>query len=71
VAIYKTTELKIKNFRLIQVDGKLGQRGSFLEYPEGMLRVTMGNQMEILMLIEKLEMSGFQVLSGNTETLVF
>jgi len=51
--------------------GKLGQRGSFLEYPEGMLKVTMGNQMEILMLIEKLEMSGFQVLSGNTETLVF
>ena len=47
--------------------GKLGQRGSFLEFPEGMLRVTMGNQMEILMLIERLEMSGFQVLSGNTD----
>lgn len=47
--------------------GKLGQPGSFLEYPEGLLRVCMGNQIEILMLVEAYELEGFQVLSGNTD----
>lgn len=47
--------------------GKLGQEGSFLQYPEGLLKVCMGNQIEILMLIEKMEVAGFQVLSGNTD----
>jgi hypothetical protein len=47
--------------------GKLGQPGSFLEYPEGVLKVCMGNQIEILMLIESLEMNGFNVVSGNTD----
>jgi hypothetical protein len=50
--------------------GKLGQQGSFLEYPEGLLRVCIGNQLEILMLIEMFEMEGFNVLSGNTKLLV-
>lgn len=47
--------------------GKLGQKGSFLEYPEGLLKVCMGNQIEILMLIEAFELEGFKVLSGNTD----
>ena len=47
--------------------GKLGQEGSFLQYPEGLLRVCMGNQIEILMLIEMMESANFQVLSGNTD----
>jgi hypothetical protein len=47
--------------------GKLGQKGSWLEFPEGLLRVCMGNQIEILMAIEAMEMEGFQVLSGNTD----
>lgn len=47
--------------------GKLGQKGSFLEYPEGVLKVCMGNQIEILMLIEALEMVGMKVVSGNTD----
>ncbi len=47
--------------------GKLNQPGSFLEYPEGYLKVCMGNQIEILMLIEMMEMSGFRVMSGNTD----
>ena len=47
--------------------GKLGQKGSFLEYPEGMLKVSIANQIEILMLIESLELEGFNVLSGNTD----
>lgn len=47
--------------------GKLNQPGSFLEYPEGYLKVCMGNQIEILMLIEMMEMAGFNVMSGNTD----
>jgi len=50
--------------------GKLGQKGSFLEYPEGVLKVTMGNQIEILMLIEAMEEAGFSVVSGNTDGIV-
>lgn len=50
--------------------GKLNQKGSFLEYPEGFLKVTVANQIEILMLIESLEMNGFRVVSGNTDGIV-
>ncbi len=50
--------------------GKLGQKGSFLEYPEGLLKVCMSNQLEILMLIEMMEEEGFKVVSGNTDGLV-
>lgn len=50
--------------------GKLGQKGSFLEYPEGLLKVCMSNQIEILMLIEMMEDAGFKVVSGNTDGVV-
>ena len=50
--------------------GKLGQKGSFLEYPEGLLKVCISNQIEILMLIEMMEEAGFQVISGNTDGIV-
>lgn len=50
--------------------GKLGQPGSFLEYPEGVLKICMGNQMEILMLVEMLEAEGINVISGNTDGIV-
>lgn len=50
--------------------GKLGQKGSFLEYPEGVLKVCMANQIEILMLIEAMEVAGFSVISGNTDGIV-
>lgn len=50
--------------------GKMGQKGSFLEYPEGVMKVTMGNQIEILMLIEMMEVAGFRVVSGNTDGIV-
>lgn len=50
--------------------GKLGQKGSFLEYPEGLLKVCMSNQIEILMLIEMMEVAGFKVISGNTDGIV-
>lgn len=50
--------------------GKLGQKGSFLEYPEGLLKVCIGNEIEILMLVEMMEEAGFQVVSGNTDGIV-
>lgn len=50
--------------------GKLGQPGSFLEYPEGLLKVCIGNQIEILMIIEMMEEAGIQVVSGNTDGFV-
>lgn len=50
--------------------GKLGQKGSFLEYHEGLLKVCMSNQIEILMLIEAMEEEGFKVISGNTDGIV-
>lgn len=60
--------MEIKNFTLIQIDyGKLNQPGSFLEYPEGYLKVCIGNQIEILMLIEMMEEEGLHVMSGNTD----
>lgn len=50
--------------------GKLGQKGSFLEYPAGLLMVCLGCEIEILMLIEMMEAAGFQVVSGNTDGIV-
>lgn len=50
--------------------GKLGQKGSFLEYPEGLLKVCLGCEMEVLILIEMMHMAGFQVVSGNTDGIV-
>jgi hypothetical protein len=50
--------------------GKLGQKGAFLNHPEGLLQVCMGNQIEILMAIEMMELAGFRVLSGNTDGFV-
>lgn len=50
--------------------GKLNQKGSFLEHPEGYLKVTIGCQLEILMLIEMLETNGIHVISGNTDGVV-
>lgn len=56
---------------IIKIDyGKLGQDGSFLHYPEGLLKVCMGNQIEILMLVEMMEEAGFSVVSGNTDGIV-
>ncbi len=50
--------------------GKLNQPGSFLQYPEGYMKVTVGCQMEILLLIEMLESEGISVISGNTDGVV-
>lgn len=47
--------------------GKLNCKGDFQEYPYGMLQVTIGGQMEILMIVEDLIMKGFNVVSLNTD----
>jgi hypothetical protein len=47
--------------------GRLNSKGDFQEYPYGMLQVTIGGQMEILMIVEDLVLKGFNVVSINTD----
>ena len=47
--------------------GRLNLRGDWQEYPVGMLKVTIGCQMEILMIIEDLMLKNFNVVSANTD----
>ena len=47
--------------------GRLNTKGDFQEYPYGMLQVTIGGQMEILMIVEDLILKGFNVVSLNTD----
>lgn len=50
--------------------GKMGEETSWQYDPFGMNKVTIGNQFEILMLIEMLELDNFHVLSANTDGVV-
>ena len=50
--------------------GKFGSRYSFLYSPELKIRVTITGQLLLLMLIERLENEGVQVISANTDGLV-
>ena len=47
--------------------GRLNTRGDWQEYPYGMLQVTMGCQLEILMVIEILLLRGYRIVSINTD----
>ena len=47
--------------------GRLNTKGDWQEYPYGMLQVTIGGQMEILMIVEDLILKGFNVVSLNTD----
>jgi len=47
--------------------GRLNTRGDWQEYPYGMLQVTIGGQMEILLIVEDLILKGFNVVSLNTD----
>jgi hypothetical protein len=47
--------------------GKLFSRFSIFYYPEGGIAVTIGGQLSLLMLIERLELSGIKVISANTD----
>ena len=50
--------------------GKFGSRYSFLYSPELKIQVTITGQLLLLMLIERLENEGIQVISANTDGLV-
>jgi len=47
--------------------GRLNTQGDWQEYPFGMLQVTIGGQLEILMVVEALLLKGFRVISLNTD----
>lgn len=47
--------------------GRLNTQGDWQEYPIGMLQVTIGGQLEILMVVEDLILKGFNVISLNTD----
>lgn len=50
--------------------GKLGSKWSFLYAPDLMMQVTLTGQLSLLMLIERLELAGISVVSGNTDGIV-
>lgn len=50
--------------------GKLGSKYSFLYAPHQIIQVTLTGQLSLLMLIERLELQGFSVVSANTDGLV-
>lgn len=50
--------------------GKLGSKWSVLFAPDLMIQVTISGQLTLLMLIERLELTGIQVCSGNTDGLL-
>lgn len=50
--------------------GKLGEENSWQYSPFSVMCVTIGNQVEILMLIEALELEGIHVISANTDGIV-
>ena len=52
------------------VFGKLNDKFSIFYAPKGLIQVTMTGQLALLMLIEKLELSGVPVVSANTDGLV-
>lgn len=53
------------------VYGKLGSRYSILYAPHLLVGVTLTGQLTLLMLIERAEAAGIQVISGNTDGVLF
>lgn len=47
--------------------GRLNTKGDWQEYPMGMLYVTIGGQLELLMIVEDLILKGFRIISLNTD----
>lgn len=50
--------------------GKLGSPYSVLYEPKGMVAVTVGGQLDLLLVIERLHLEGFEVISANTDGFV-
>ena len=47
--------------------GKLGNKWSSIYAPDLMIQITIGGQLALLMLIEKIELAGISVVSANTD----
>lgn len=67
VLINAETEMKSKKTVILSSFGKFGNKYSGLYAPDLMIQVTLSGQLAILMIIEALELSNFQVTSGNTD----
>lgn len=50
--------------------GKLGSKWSVLYAPQLLIQVTITGQLSLLMLIERMELAGFEVISANTDGIV-
>lgn len=50
--------------------GKQGSKYSILYAPDGLIQTTVTGQLSLLLLIERLEMAGFRVVSANTDGIV-
>jgi hypothetical protein len=52
--------------------GKMGERNGYsvVYYPEMMIQTTLGGQLSLLMLIERLELAGVPVISANTDGII-
>ena len=60
-------EADAKKLNLNGVFGKLGSPYSVVYSPDMMIQTTITGQLAILMLIERLELAGFHVISANTD----
>lgn len=63
-------ESEVKKIVLNGSFGKFGSKYSVLYSPELLIQVTITGQLALLMLIEKLNMNGFLVISANTDGIV-
>lgn len=73
VAAKKRKEKVIANSLKIVVNGsygKLGSKWSNLYAPDLLVQVTLTGQLSLLLLIERLELTGIQVVSANTDGIV-
>lgn len=63
----RIAQSEVKKITINGTFGKLGSPYSILYSPSLMIQVTVTGQLALLMLIEKLELSGIQVVSANTD----
>jgi len=58
---------KFKKLILNSTSGLLDSQYSWLYYPEGAMKLRLLGQLQLLMLIEKVSLAGYQVVSTNTD----
>lgn len=70
LAAKKAKNIAVSENLKVTINGTFGKTGSpysFLYAPEMTIQITVGGQLYLLMLIEKLELEGFEVVSANTD----